>query len=137
MRTRTIRQTASIPAAPADVYRAIMTSRGHAAFTGSPARMSGKVGRPFTAGGGYIHGKNLELVPGKRIVQSWRASEDGWPKRHFSTVTFQLRPTPRGTRLEFTQIGVPAEYAGAIAAGWKEYYWAPLRQYFGDAGETR
>ena len=44
-------------------------------MTGGKAKASKKVGAAFSAWDGYIVGKNIELVPGKRIVQSWRTSE--------------------------------------------------------------
>ncbi len=129
MKTRTIRQSVTLPAPPEAVYQALMTSRGHAAFTGAPARISPRVGGRFSAWGDYIHGKNLELVPGKKIVQAWQPSEEGWPADHFSRVTFKLAPTKGGTRITFTQSGVVAEHAGHLSSGWKESYWEPLRRY--------
>jgi len=128
MRTRTIRQTVTIRATPDEVFRALMTSRGHREFTGASARITSKVGATFMAWGGYIHGKNLELVPGQKIVQSWRPSADGWPPNYYSKVRYVLRPTSRGTRIEFTHSGVLPEHAGHLARGWHESYWRPLRR---------
>lgn len=133
MRTRTLRQTATFPAPPEEVYRALMTSQGHTAFTGATARISPKVGGRFTAWDGYITGVNIELVPPRRIVQKWRPQEEGWPEDHYSTVTFVLTATPQGTRLTFTHAGVVAEHAGHLAAGWREHYWGPLREYLTSA----
>jgi uncharacterized protein YndB with AHSA1/START domain len=129
MKTKTLRQTVTFPAPPNEVYAALMTSRGHAAFTGAPAKISPRVGGKFSAWGGYIHGTNLELVPGKKIVQTWRPSEDGWPEDYFSKVTFVLTPVAGGTRLSFTHSGVVAEHAGHLSSGWKESYWDPLERY--------
>ena len=129
MKTGTIRQTVTLPGPPEAVYRALMTTKGHAAFTGAPARISPRVGGTFTAWDGYIHGKNLKLVPGKRIEQTWRPSEEGWPSDHFSTVTFVLAKSPEGTRLTFTHAKVPAEHVAHLSSGWKESYWDPLRAY--------
>lgn len=119
-----------IPATPRQVYAALMTTKGHAAFTGAPARISPKVGGEFEAWGGYIHGTNLELDPGKKIVQAWRPAEENWPEDHESKVTFRLSPVPGGTRISFTHSGVPVAHAGHLAAGWKESYWEPLTRYF-------
>jgi uncharacterized protein YndB with AHSA1/START domain len=49
MKFSTIRQTATIGATPAEVYDALMDSKKHAAFTGSPARLSAVVGGKFSA----------------------------------------------------------------------------------------
>ncbi len=130
MPKRTIRQTVWLPAPPLDVYEALATSKGHEAFTGASARMSPRVGGRFEAWGGYIHGTNLELVPGERIVQSWRPSEPTWPKGHDSKVTFRLRPSRGGTRLDFTHQDVPTDHVGHLSEGWKESYWVPLQTYF-------
>ncbi len=129
MKTGTIRQSVVLPGTPEDVYKALMTTKGHEGFTGAPARISGRVGGSFTAWGGYIHGKNLVLDPGRRIVQSWRPSEETWPARHLSKVSFVLRRTKNGTRLVFTHSGVPVDHVGHLSGGWKESYWDPLRKY--------
>ena len=52
-----------IPAKPAEIYEAWLSSEGHAAMTGSPAQVDGKVGGEFSAWDGYIFGKTLELTP--------------------------------------------------------------------------
>ena len=64
-----------IPAPPAAIYDAWVNSRAHSAMTGSKATQSPRVGANVSAWDGYISGKNLELVPGKRIVQSWRTTK--------------------------------------------------------------
>ena len=81
------------------------------------------------AWGGYIHGKNLRLDPGRLIVQAWRPSEETWPKLHPSRVTFALTAHKDGTRLKFTHSGVPIDHVGHLSEGWKESYWEPLTRY--------
>ncbi len=130
MRTKTIRQTVTLPAPPEVVYRTLVTAKGHSGFSGAPARISPKVGTMFTVWGGYIHGKNLELEPGKKIVQSWRPSEETWPEDYYSTVSITLAPVKGGTRLTFVHSGVLPDHAGHLASGWKESYWVPLSAYF-------
>jgi uncharacterized protein YndB with AHSA1/START domain len=44
-------------------------------MTRSEASVSDEVGAELSAWDGYITGRNLELVPGERIVQSWRTTE--------------------------------------------------------------
>ncbi|MCI4318582.1 MAG: SRPBCC domain-containing protein [Thermoplasmata archaeon] len=129
MKVGTIRQTIVLPGTPKQVYDALMTTRGHKAFTGADARISTKVGGKFMAWDGYIHGANLELVPGKRIVQSWVPTDETWPEGHESKVRFDLIPTPKGTRVTFTHSDVPKEHVGHLASGWRESYWTPLRAY--------
>jgi len=126
MNTRTIRQTVTIKATPHDVYEALMDSKKHAAFTGGKASISRMVGGKFTAYDGYAEGVNVELVPDKKIVQTWRA--DDWPEGHYSRVTFSLTNAGGGTRLAFTQSDVLEEQYDDVAQGWRDYYWKPLKE---------
>ena len=122
---KTIRQTVTIKASPHAVYEALMDSRKHAAFSRMPARISREPGGRFTAYGPYLSGVNLELVPGRKIVQFWRSNN--WPKFHYSTVTFDLRKVKGGTRLTFTQLGVPDNDYQAKKRGWVKSYWKPMK----------
>lgn len=128
MKTKTIRQTATFKASPAEVYEMLMDSRKHSKFTGGKASISRKEGGSFSAYDGYCSGKNIELIPDKKIVQSWRASE--WKEGHFSKATFSLSKTKTGTKLSFTQSGVPVKYYNAIKNGWIEHYWNPMKEMF-------
>lgn len=128
MKTKTIKQTASFNASPEEIYEALMDSRQHSKFTGGKASISRKEGGNFSAYDGYCSGKNLELIPGKKIVQSWRANE--WEEGHYSKATFSLGKTKTGTRLTFTQSGVPVQHYEAIKKGWIDYYWTPMKQMF-------
>ena len=125
-----IEQTVLIPALPKQVYDALMNSKTHSEITGGTARISPKVGAKFTSFDGYAAGANLVLVPGKKIVQSWRAID--WPKGVESTLTISLAAVKGGTKLLFVQTGVPADQYESIRQGWIDYYWEPLRRYFKD-----
>ncbi len=125
----TIKQGGMFKATPQQIYDAWMTSDQHAAFTGQGAVVSPKVGGTFTTFDGWATGKNIELEPGKKIVQSWRA--DDWPAGHFSTLKLQLVKAAKGTKYMFTQTDVPANKAKDIAQGWREYYWQAIKTTFG------
>ncbi len=129
MKTGSIRQVVLLPGTPEEVYEALMTTRGHEGFTGAPARISPRVGGTFQAWGGYIHGKNLVLVPAKRIVQAWRPGEEGWLARYYSKVSFLLTRSGKKTRLRFAHSGVPLDHLEHLSLGWKESYWQPLTAY--------
>lgn len=126
MVTRTIKQSVTIKTSPHVVYEALMDSKKHAAFTGGKATISRKVGGKFSVFDEYAEGENLELVPDKKIVQSWRASD--WPEGQYSKVTFALEGVAGGTKLTFTQTGVPEEFSADVSQGWRDYYWAPLKE---------
>jgi activator of HSP90 ATPase len=123
--SKSIRQTATFKTTPHEVYEILMDSKKHGQFTGSEAKISRKVGGKFTIYGGEISGENLELLPDQKIVQSWRYSD--WPEGIYSKVIFSLEPTVKGTRLTFTQSGVPDDKYEDIKQGWKDYYWEPMK----------
>jgi activator of HSP90 ATPase len=126
---KTIRQTAIIRGAtPHDVYETIMDSKKHGALSRQPTKVSRRVGGTFKVGRD-LEGKQLRLVQDKRIVQTWRANN--WPKGTYSKATFAFTRAPGGTKITFAQTGVPDEFYGEIASGWKAYYWNPLRKQYG------
>lgn len=104
-----------------------MDEAKHGEFTGAKAVMENKVGGKFSVWDGYAKGTNLELVPGKKIVQSWRASD--WQEKDESTVTLKFTPSKDGTELEFMHENIPEEFEKEIEMGWTDYYWKPLREY--------
>jgi len=127
----TIEQTVFFKAAPEELYEALLDPRKHATFTGSPATTSAKLGASFNAWGGYITGKNLELVKGKKIVQEWKTIE--WPVGYpVSRLEFTLTAKKGGTELKMVHSKVPAEQAASYTSGWKSSYWDPLKEYLTD-----
>jgi activator of HSP90 ATPase len=115
---------------PREVYDAYLDSRRHARFTGQAAKMSRKEGGRFSAGDSYISGTNIELIPGKRIVQAWRASE--WPEGAWSILRLELKPKGKGTRMVVDHLGIPDEFRDGVDKGWYEFYWEPMKAFFGD-----
>ena len=127
MKTKTIRQSVTFEATPHELYEILMDSKKHSRLTGGgKATISRIVGGPFTVYDGYATGLNVELIPDKLIVQTWRASD--WQGSHFSRVRFSFREVAGGTRLTFTHSGVPEEEFENIKQGWIDYYWEPLKE---------
>jgi len=128
METKNLRQTAVFKAKAKAVYELLMDAQKHAALAGDEATViSRKVGGKFNIGG-YIEGTNLELVPGQRIVQSWRYED--WPKGHYSKTTFAFKEENGKTKMTFTQVGIPAQFYEDIKQGWVDYYWTPMKEIF-------
>jgi len=125
MKNKTIRQTISFHASAHDVYEMLVDEKKHALFTGGFAQISREVGGTFVTNDGYSDGKNVELVPDVKIVQTWRASD--WPDDHYSTLTVTLSPAPSGTNLSFVQTGVPDDQYEEISQGWHDYYGNPMK----------
>jgi activator of HSP90 ATPase len=123
--SKPIKQTVTFKATPHEVYEALMDSAKHAAFSGGAAKISRAVGGEYMAYDGYITGKNIELVPDKKIVQSWRAVD--WDEGYFSTITFEFTPVQEGTRLDFTHVDVPDGTEAEFTQGWIDNYWEPMK----------
>jgi activator of HSP90 ATPase len=126
VKTRTIRQQVTFKAAPHEVYELLMDEKKHGQFTQSKTIINRKVGGRISSSDGYIDGVNLELVPDKKIVQSWRGSD--WPDGHYSKATWEFTPITGGTRMIFAQSGVPEDQYESIAQGWRDYYWKPMKE---------
>jgi activator of HSP90 ATPase len=89
-----------------------------------PAQISRDVGGAFALFGGYITGRNIELVPNIRIVQAWR--EGGWTPGVFSIARFELVKQVPGCKIIFDHTGFPKGAAEGLASGWQAHYWEPL-----------
>lgn len=117
-----------LPATPQEVYTAWLSSEGHSQMTGGSASISGEVGAEFEAWDGYIHGKNLELEYGKRILQSWRTVEFELDDPD-SRLEITLEPAGEGTKLTLKHTGLPS-HGGQYEQGWVDNYFEPMQEYF-------
>jgi len=129
LKFETIRQVVIVDASPADVFETYVNPKKHAAFTGSAATGTPKVGSKFTAWDGYISGKYVKLEKGKRILQEWTTSE--WPEGYPPSLV-ELTLVAKGKKTELTMVHskVPAEQASNYEGGWMESYWEPLKEFF-------
>ena len=93
----------------------------------SATQIGQEEGSPFTLFGGYIVGRQLELLPMERIVQAWRVGN--WPRGIYSMARFELIADGLGTKVTFDHTGFPSGEGQHLAAGWQEHYWAPLEQF--------
>ncbi len=95
---------------------------------GKPVELSAEAGGAFTAFGGHITGRQIELIPNERIVQAWRASS--WGPGQYSIAKFELVEQGSGTKLVFDHAGFPQGQGAHLAEGWRTNYWEPLEKYF-------
>ena len=122
-----VHQEVTFSAPPAKVYRALVSSQEHTTFTGAPAEIGRGVGDAWSAYGGKISGRNMELVEDRRIVQTWRAGN--WPEGAHSVVRFELAPHGAGTKVVLDHDAVAEDQLPHIDGGWAKMYWEPLRKY--------
>jgi activator of HSP90 ATPase len=131
MKTKTLKQTVTFKnASPEDIYEFLMDSKKHTSLSGEKAVISRKVGGSFSAWDGHLTGYNLVLKPGAKIVQAWRAT--GWWPDHYSIAIFDLEKVTSGTKLRFTQIGIPPHRYSGHYRGWIETYWTPIKEMVSD-----
>lgn len=106
---------------------ALSAARQAMAIGSKPSAIGSTAGSAFTLFGGYITGRQLELVPGTRIVQAWRTQS--WSEGAWSIARFELTEEGAGTRILFDHRGFPDDQADHLAAGWQANYWQPLEKY--------
>jgi uncharacterized protein YndB with AHSA1/START domain len=129
MKTDSIKASAVIPAPPKVVYAAWMNSKGHGDMTGSPAKVSARIGGKFTAWEGYISGVTRELKPDRLIRQTWRTTDfqDDEPD---STLEVHLEKAARGTRVTLVHTGIPSGHGPEYKKGWIDFYFVPMKKFF-------
>ncbi len=120
--------SALILASPPAIYHAWLDSQSHSEMTGSPAQVSPEAGAAFSAWDGYIHGKNLELDPPRRILQAWRTAEFAESDPD-SLLEVLLAPENGGTRVTLRHSNLPA-HGDQYREGWVESYFTPMKAYF-------
>jgi uncharacterized protein YndB with AHSA1/START domain len=122
-----IHQEVTIEASPAAVYGVLTNSAEFSKMTGGRgADINKEVGGAVSLFGGDIRARNVELVPGKRVVQAWRSHV--WPEGVYSIVKFELVPNGKGTKLIFDQAGYPDEAHDMLEGGWHKMYWQPMNE---------
>jgi activator of HSP90 ATPase len=119
-----------IPASPAEIYDAWLSSQGHQQITGGqPARMSAEPGSEFTVWGDYITGRTLRLEPARLIVQSWRTKKFT-PADPDSQIEVLLEAHAEGTRISLHHTNVPDGHTSYRDGGWQNNYFNPMKAYF-------
>ena len=94
---------------------------------GGSTEISREAGGAFSFFGGYISGRQIELVPNERIVQAWRTGS--WGPGMYSIAKFELLEEGAGTKLVFDHTGFPTGDAEHLVAGWKTNYWEPIDKF--------
>jgi len=120
--------SAIIASPPQEVYDAWLDSRAHSKMTGGKAKVSDKVGGNFKAWDGYISGRNLELEPGKRILQTWR-TVDFADSEEDSQIEILFEATKGGTKLTLRHTKLPP-HGETYQQGWVDNYFEPMRAFF-------
>jgi len=112
------------------IYQAWLNSHEHSGFTGSEAVVSARKGGKFTAWDGYISGKNLELTPFRRIVQTWRTTDfnENDPD---SLIEIHFEEKNDKTTVTINHSNIPKGQGKGYKKGWTDFYFLPMKEYFG------
>ncbi|HYM65000.1 MAG TPA: SRPBCC domain-containing protein [Candidatus Sulfotelmatobacter sp.] len=120
---KVIKQTYLINASSKKVWEALTNSEIIDQWGGGPSKMNAKKGADFSLWGGDIFGKNIEVIPEKKLVQEWFGGKWDNP----SILTFVLKNKNEKTEVLLTHVNVPEKEIKDIEEGWKDYYMIPLK----------
>jgi activator of HSP90 ATPase len=122
-----IHQEIDLKAPPGRIFEILMDEKQFAAVTGMPAEIDPKAGGAFKTFGAQIEGRNVELIPGQRVVQAWRPA--AWLSGVYSIVHFELAAYAKGTYLILDHTGFPEGLYDHLLSGWNEHYWEPFKKH--------
>lgn len=126
---RTLTITEEFHCTANDLYNSLTKPDMVTAFTRAPAKVDAVRGGEFVLYGGNVLGKFEELVPEKKIQQSWRLKN--WASGHYSNVTIELEQCSSSTMMTLKQTGIPASEYDSMLKNWHRYYWHSIKQTFG------
>ncbi len=116
----------NIKSTPEQVYLGLTIPLTIDLWSGEKSEFIAEEGAEFSMFDGSILGKNLELIPGERIVQQWYFGEQEEP----SIVTFILHESKSNTSLELRHTNIPDEDYDDIVEGWNMVYMDRLMEFY-------
>lgn len=123
----TIHLQTTVPAAPEHIYELLTNGAKLGDVTGMPGKGGGAEGAYFSLFGGWVTGRQIELVPNERITQAWRMTD--WEPGVYSLVRFTLTAEGTGTALTVDQDNVPQAVHEHVRTNWTGFYFEPIAAY--------
>lgn len=121
---RTIHQTYHIDAPVSKVWEALVDPKVIEIWSGDKVEMKAELGFNWKLWSGQMHGENVQVVPEKKLVQTWLT--DDLPPT--SMVTFTLSESEDGTDLELLHENVSDEEFENYSLGWDEHYCGAIKE---------
>lgn len=112
--------------APVDeVWKALVDPEYIEKWGAGPAIMDEHIGTKFELWGGDIHGANIEVIKGEKLVQEWYGGD--WAEA--SRVTFSITGGNGTTKIELQHDNIPDSDFKEISKGWDEHYLGPISEF--------
>lgn len=119
-----------MPTSKEAVYDAWLSTEKHTKMTNSEMAVASIVaGDSFSAYDGYISGKNVDLVPYTKIIQTWRTT-DFSDDEEDSMIEITLKDDGPGKAvITLTHSNLPP-HGKKYEEGWRTHYFLPMKAYF-------
>ncbi len=121
----TIKQTYVIAATPEEVWRALTHPELIQEWSGASAQYSPEAGAPYSLWDGDIVGEIVEVVPGARLVQTWKPTD--WTRLD-SVVRITLVPQEGTTLVDLVHENVEESDYDGTNEGWDIYYLGAIKR---------
>src|SRR5688572_62208 len=111
-----------------EVFDIFTTPKKHSKILGGTAvRISRKEGDRFSCMDGQLTGKNLVVIPGRLLVQSWRGNvwKDDDPD---SILSLTFTNVKKAAQIYMVHANTPRQFTER----WEEVYWTPMRAYLAE-----
>ncbi|KAJ3209776.1 hypothetical protein HDU82_000138 [Entophlyctis luteolus] len=125
----TITMNVEFVCSASDLFSTLLDPARVQVWTRGPAIIKPEAGAEVSLFGGNVTGKILEIVPNKKIVQTWRLKS--WPSSHYSTVTLTLEEQRESVTLRLSQTDVPIGEKELTTTNWTGYYFNGIKSAFG------
>jgi activator of HSP90 ATPase len=108
---------------PEELFEIYMDPQQHGAILSAKVVITKKVGDQFSAFNGNVTGKNLVIVFGRMIVQSWRGNV--WKDNDLDSIlTLTFTATKKGAQIYMVHANTPDQFDEL----WDEFYWQPMKE---------
>ena len=113
-----------------DVFKGWLDNKLHAKFTGgAKAKIDPNEGGSFDVYDGYISGKNVEIFPYKKIIQTWRTTEFD-VKDQDSMLELLFTQKEDYTLMSLSHTNIPEGDGERYKKGWKDYYFSYMKRHY-------
>jgi activator of HSP90 ATPase len=121
---KAIQQTISFTdTTPRELFNIFADPEKHSELLGAKVSISAKEGARFSCFDGNVTGRNLLIVPGRMIVQSWKGNV--WEQDDLDSIlVLTFSEIKGGAQIDMVHANTPDQFIEQ----WNEFYWKPMKQ---------